>query len=179
MPAEVAINRLTGSGPTYTRIDSGGYGATRASTSDSPSPGVSNPIPLPTTATPTLGYWVVLQLETLTAPVGTINNIQWFTNGFLIWPGVDLVVGQATAYTQATGVVGVSGTELNQTNYPTLVNPPIAATAFTSSNPYPITGSTSTNEKFGNFIVTQMQVSTSAVAGVLPDENFFIVWDET
>lgn len=181
MPADVAINRLTGSGPTvYTRIDSaGGLGATRISTSDAANPGTANPIPIPPGAAVSRSYWVVTQLETLTDPTGTINNLRWFTDGSNSWIGVNVVAATATAYVQATGAEGVAGTALNQTNYATLVENPVDAFTFTSAQPLLIAGSTTGIAKFGEFAVFQLEVSQDAVAGTLLDESFQIFYDET
>lgn len=179
MATSVAINRLTGTGPTYTRIDStGGPGATRASTSDVAAPGYANPIPIPGDASVSRSYWVTFQLETLDDPPGTINNLKWYTDGETDWVGVTAVVAQATGYTQATGTVGVAGNALSQANYPTLTTQPVNAFTYTSASPLAVTGSTTTVQKFGNRVVLQIEVVQEAIAGTLRDESFVWLWDE-
>lgn len=190
MAADVGIDRLTGSGPTTTRIDSGGgSGSTRASTSDSPTPGTNDPIPIPGAGT-NYSYWVVTRLDAYTTPSGTINNILWYTDGTNAWTGVTVEVGTSSAYSQATGSQGNTGDELTDTNYTggTLApTDPSADSAFgydDSSLPgsaLSVTGSLTNPSTggFGDYVIYQLSVGTGAAAGTLAAETFSFQYDET
>lgn len=186
MAADVGIARKTGSGPTSTRIDSGGgSGSTRASTSDSPTPGTSNPIPIPAAGT-TYSFWVVTQLNAYTTPTGTINNVKWYTDGTNSWTGVTVEVGTCDSYTQATGTTGTGGDELTNTNYTGgTLSPtdPSADNAFgySSGSPLSVSGSISnpSTGAIGDFVIYQLSVGTSATAGTLSAETFTFRYDET
>lgn len=178
MAATVIINRLTGAGPTETDITSSN---TRMSTSDDPAPGTANPVPIPAADT-NYSFWVSTQLEATTTPTGTINNINWYTdstNGF--GTGVTCVGQTATTYDQATGTVGTTGDELTTGNYTTLASAPSDVFAFTSGSPLSVSGSISnpTTGLFGDLVVYQAAVGTSASAGATAQETFTWQYDET
>lgn len=186
MAADVGIARKTGVGPTSTRIDSGGgSGSTRASTSDAPTPGTANPIPIPAAGT-NYSFWVVLQLNAYTTPAGTINNIKWYTDGTNSWTGVTVEVGTSPAYTQATGTTGTTGDQLTNTNWTggTLTpSTPSADSAFgySSGSPLSVTGTLSnpSTGAIGDFVAYQLSVGTGAGAGTLSAETFTFRYDET
>lgn len=186
MAADVGIYRKTGAGPTTTRIDSGGgSGSTRGSTSDAPVPGTSDPIPIPGAGT-NFSYWVVTRINAVSTPTGTINNLKWYTDGTNSWTGVTVEVGTATDYTQATGTQGTSGDELTNTNYTTGTLTPTDpsadnAFAYTSGSPLSVTGTISnpSTGEFGDHVVYQLSVGSTATAGTLASETFTWVYDET
>lgn len=178
MAATVQIRRLTGAGPTSTDITSGN---TRASTSDSPTPGTANPIPIPGAGT-NYSFWVTTQLNATVTPTGTINNLQWYSdggNGF--GTGVTCVGQTATSYVEATGTVGTTGTELTTGNHAGLTAAPASVFTFTSGSPKAVTGSLSnpTTGAFGDRFVYQIAVGTTAAAGTTPTETFTWQYDET
>jgi hypothetical protein len=180
MPATVTIRRWTGSSgaPVKTDITSAN---TRASTSDAPSPGTSDPIPIPGAGTVN-SFWVVTRLSCDVTPDGTINNIKWYSDGSnSLGTGVTCVGQDASAYDQATGTQGVNGDTLNTTNYPALSGAPASVFTFTSGSPKAIAGSITnpSTGDFGDFFVYQIQVGTTASAGTTPTETFTWQYDET
>lgn len=183
MAATIIINRLTGAGPTLTPITSGN---TRASTSDAPSPGTADPIPIPAAGT-NYSYWVCTRLQCTVTPTGTVNNLKWYTDAGGFGTGVNVTVDTATAYTQATGTQGSTGDELTTTSYPSISGgggagqPYANAFSFTSGAPLSVTGSItnpSTGE-FGDRVVYQIEVINTASAGSLTPETFTWQYDET
>jgi hypothetical protein len=180
MVATVLIRRLTGAGPSATDITSIN---TRANTVDSHTTAdTSNPIKVPTSGT-NYSFWVVTRLDSTVTPAGTINNINWYTdgaNGF--GTGVTCKMDTATGYTQATGTAGVTGLQLTQTNYATLADAnPTNAFGFTSGAPKSVTGTISnpTTGQFGDYVVYQIEVGTTAGPGATPQETFTFTYDET
>lgn len=178
MAATVIINRLTGAGPTKTDITSSN---TRMSASDDPAPGTANPVPIPGAGT-NYSFWVSTRLEATVTPDGTINNIQWYTDGTgSFGTGVTCVGQDATAYDQASGTVGTSGDELTTGNYTTLTGAPVDVFTFDSGSPKSISGSLTnpTTGDFGNLFVYQAAVGTTASAGASAQETFTWQYDET
>lgn len=177
MSATVLIRRLTGAGPTATDIT--GIN-TRANAEDAhTTAGTSNPIQIPAAGT-NYSYWVVTRLDCTVAPTGTINNIKWYTdggNGF--GTGVTCKVNTATGYVQATGTAGVTGTQLTTGNYATLAGAPSDAFAYTSGSPLSVSGSTSGTGQFGDRVVYQIEVGSTAAPGATAAETFTFQYDET
>lgn len=179
MAATVLIRRLTGSGPTATDITSIN---TRANAEDAHSTaGTTNPIQIPAAGT-NYSYWVVTRLDATVTPSGTINNIKWYTdgaNGF--GTGVTCKMNTATGYVQATGTAGTTGDVLNTTNYSTLAGATSDAFSFTSGSPKSVTGSISnpSTGQFGDRVVYQIEVDSTAGPGATPQETFTWKYDET
>jgi hypothetical protein len=177
MPATVIINRLTGSGPTLNNIT--GIN-TRANAEDAHSTsGTANPIQIPASGT-NYSYWVVTRLQCTVAPSTLINNLKWFTdggNGF--GTGVTCKVQTASGYVQATGTPGESGTQLTTGNYASLAGAPSDAFAYTSASPLSVSGSIgATTGEFGDRVVYQIEVASTASPGVTPSETFTWRYDE-
>lgn len=176
MPANIVINRLTGAGPTRTAIQ----GTTnRMSTSDAVAPGTADPIPIPSSGT-NYSYWVTTRLECVTTPPANgINNIKWYSDGTAFGTGLVCSGNTATAYTQATGTQGTTGTVLNTTNYPS-ITAPVDVTTFTSGSPKTVAGSLgATTGEFGDRFVYQLAVSSTAVVGTMAARTFTWSYDET
>jgi len=181
MPATVTIRRWTGPAATPTKTDITNVN-TRASTSDDPNPGTSNPIPIPPSGEVRRSFWVTTRLRAETSPSGTIDNIRWYTDGTNSFgTGVSCIGQDATSYVQATGTVGESGTELNTTNHGGLTGAPVDVFTFTEASPKAIPGSISNPNTgdFGNFMVYQIVVADNASPGVTPQETFTWKYDET
>jgi hypothetical protein len=183
MTADVNIKRWTGAsgGPTKTNIDGTNTVANAQDAHEVTASSSSNPIKIPGAGT-NHSYWVCTRLATgATGPSGTINNIRWYGDGSADFgTGVSCNVGQATAYRQATGTAGEDGTDLNTTNYTELTAAPVNFTTKTSGSPFSITGSTTTNSvDFGNFVVYQLAVATTASPGTTNKETFTWLYDET
>jgi hypothetical protein len=177
MAATVKINRLTGSGPTYTDITAIN---TRANAEDSHSTaGTTNSILIPTSGT-NYSYWVTTQLEVTAITGGTVNNLRWYTdgaNGF--GTGVTCKAQNATSYVQASGTPGTTGTQLTTGNHAGLSGAPVDAFTFTSGSPKSLTGSTSSAAKFGDLMVYQIEVGTTAASGPTASETFTWKYDDT
>lgn len=185
MAATVIINRHTGAGTsnggtTFTAITSGN---TRASTSDAPVPGTSDPIPIPGAGT-NYSYWVSTRLQCTVAPSGTIDNLQWYSDatGFgtgVTVNGADASTGVDAGYRIATGTQGTTGTQLTTGNHTGLDAAPVDVTTLTSGSPRALGGSTTTTAHFGDLFVYQFAVGTTASAGTTPANTFTFQYDET
>ena len=177
MAATVLIRRLTGAGPTATDITSIN---TRANAYDTHSTAdTTSPIQIPAAGT-NYSYWVVTRLDCTVAPTTAINNIKWYTDGSNgMGTGVTVKVNTATGYVQATGTTGVTGTQLTTGNYATLAGAPTDAFAYTSGSPLSVTGSTSTTGQFGDRVVYQVEVGTTATPGATSAETFTWRYDES
>lgn len=176
MASTVIINRLTGAGPTATDITSIN---TRANAEDAHSTaGTTNSILVPVAGS-NYSFWVVTRLNVTVINSGTVDNVKWYTDGANNFgTGVTALANQATAYTQATGTTGTTGTLLNTTNYPT-VTTPVDPFTFTSGSPLAVTGTTTTTGQFGNYVVYQIVVGTTAVSGATATETLTWKYDDT
>ena len=180
MAATVTIRRWTGTGggPTKTDITSAN---TRASTSDAPSPGTSDPIPIPSSGT-NYSFWVSTRLSADTTPTGTINNIKWYSDGTNSFgTGVTCVGNDASSYVQASGTQGDTGNQLTTGNHAGLSATPVNVFTLTSGSPKTIAGSISnpSTGDFGDWFVYQIEVDNTASAGTTPTETFTWQYDET
>lgn len=182
MAAVVNIKRWYGStGSSGAIITSINTVANAVDTHQTTAVGSSNPIKIPTSGT-NYSYWVSTRLATGSpGPTGTINNLKWYGDGAAGWgTGVGCKVAQATAYIQATGTQGVTGNELTTGNHAYLSAAPSNFTNYTSGSPLAVTGSTSSaNTNFGNFVVYQLDVGTTASVGTTNQEAFTWLYDET
>jgi hypothetical protein len=175
----VQIRRLTGAGPTGTDITSIN---TRLNAEDAhTTAGTTNPILKPAAGT-NYSYWCATRLYYNGAGTGTINNIKWFTDGANgLGTGRTLVVNTATGYVQATGTPGETGTQLTTGNYATLAGAPTNAFAYTTGSPLSVTG-TVTNPSsayFGDYVVMQAEIGTTASAGASSTETVSWRYDST
>lgn len=175
MAATIKMYRYTGAGPTGTDISSINDrvdGFDSHTTADT-----SNPVPIPASSS-NYSYWAVYQFYCAVAPATLVNNLKWYTSGSnTLGTGVGQNVNTATAYTQATGSGGI-GTQLTTGNYASLAGAPTNAFAYTSGSPLSVTGSTSTTGAFGNYIVSQFTVGTTAAAGATGQATYTYQWDE-
>lgn len=176
MAATVIINRLTGAGPTATDITSIN---TRANAEDAhTTAGTTNSILVPAAGT-NYSYWVVTRLNVTAITSGTVDNVKWYTDGANNFgTGVTMKANQATAYTQATGTAGTTGLQLTVGNYAT-VTTPVDAFTFTSGSPLSVTGTTTGTGQFGNYVVYQIEVGTTAASGATATETLTWKYDDT
>lgn len=176
MAATVLIRRLTGSGPTATDITSIN---TRANAEDThTTAGTSNSILVPAAGT-NYSYWVVTRLDVTAITSGTVDNLKWYTDGSNnLGTGVTMKAQTATAYTQASGTAGTTGLQLTTANYAT-VTTPTDAFGFTSASPLSVTGTTTTTGQFGNYVVYQIEVGTTAASGATASETITWKYDDT
>jgi hypothetical protein len=184
MAATVLINRLTGTGGSETETDITS-GATRASTSDAPSPGSSDPIPIPSGAD-NYSFWVTTRLEATATPTGTIDNIRWFSDTVSFGTDVTVVGADASTSTDAgyriaVGTQGTTGTELTQGNHSGLDAAVVNVTTLTSGAPRTMGGSIDnpSTGRFGDHFVYQFQIGSGAGAGATPSNTFTWQYDET
>ncbi len=186
MVATVIIERLTGPAGTIVRTAITTLN-TRANTADAHSTNdTASPIEIPSAGT-NYSYWVNTQLNCTVTPDNLIDNLEWFTDGVNSYgTGIGLTVAQAAlaSYTLAPGTPGVTGTILTDANYSggTLTPAtPTDAFAETTGSPLAVTGSTSGTGAFGNIVVLQVTVTTTATPGTKPATPETLTWryDET
>ena len=182
MVADVQIRRWTGTSGSVTKTNITGIN-TRANAEDThTAAGTANPVQIPTSGA-NYSYWVATRLYANSAPTGKIDNIRWHTDGTANFgTGVDAVVNTATGYVQATGSTGVTGTELNTSNYSTLSGAPVDAFSSypNSTTNLAVGGSISAaTGDFGNFVVYQISVDATASPGASNKETFTWLYDET
>ena len=180
MPATVDITRWTGATGSPTKGIITGIN-TRANAEDVNSTADTvNPVQIPASGT-NYSYWVCTRLTCSVTPAGTVNNLRWYTSGTNnLGTGIDCYGNQATAYTQAVGTLGQTGTLLNTTNYPS-VTTPVQVWTLTAAAPLSLAGSISnpTTGDFGSWMVYQINVSTTALPGATGQATFTWKYDET
>lgn len=180
MPATITIRRRTGSSgaPTNTDITSA---TTRLSLSDAPTPGTSDPLQIPSSGT-NYSFWSSIYLNADTSPTGTIDNVEWYSDGTGSYgTGVTMKVTTAASYTQATGSA-TTGTQLLIGNYAGITpSPPNNAFGYTSGAPLTVAGSISnpSTGKITDFVVQQLEIASTASPGTLSAETFTITYNET
>jgi hypothetical protein len=118
-----------------------------------------------------------------------IDNIEWFTDGVNSYgTGITLQVATAAlaSYTQATGTNGVTGILLDDTNYSGGTLTPATpgadnAFAFVTGTPLAVAGSTVATGAFGDVVIFQVAVGSTATPGTKPASPETITWryDET
>lgn len=180
MASIVDIKRWTGNSISPTKSTITGIN-TRANAYDGHSTNDTlNPITIVSNETH-YSYWVSTRLFATTSPTGTIDNIRWYTDGSNNFGnGINCVVQSANSYVQATGSTG-TGLQLTTTNHTGLTASPVNAFSFTSSNPLILTGNLSNPNTgdFGQFVIYQLIVSSSAYSGTTSSETFTWKYDET
>src|SRR3972149_2689384 len=121
MTATVQIRRYTGAASTGTVISSA---STRLGSSDEATNGSAVRVP---TSGSNYSYWANTGLWVTVAADNAINNVKWYTDGTNSFgTGLNLWVGAASAYAQATGTAGSTGNVLSVANYAGLHNAPSA-----------------------------------------------------
>lgn len=177
MAATVQIVRLTGAGPTATDITSIN---TRANAEDAhTTAGTTNSILVPAAGT-NYSYWVTTRLNVTAITSGTVDNVKWYTDGSNNFgTGVTANVGTATGYVQATGTPGTSGTLLSAGNYTGFTLGNADAFVYTTGSPLSVSGTTSTTGQFGDRVVYQIAVGTTAASGATASETFTWRYDDT
>jgi hypothetical protein len=167
MAATVSVNQCTGAGPSTTTITN-----LRFNTDDTANPGTVNPMVKPAAGT-NRSYWKTVYLNADTTPTGTINNCKIYCDGTISWTGCTLYIGSTGTYAQATGIEGTTGDDssvatANITNYTSG-----ASKQLTGSIDNPNTG------KITDYVVMQVDLTNSAVAGTLAAETLTFQYDET
>lgn len=169
---------MTGAGPTSTDIT--GIN-TRANANDTHSTaGTSNPILRPASGL-NYSYWVTTRLFYNGAGTGTINNIEWYTDGSNgLGTGRGCIGNDADTYVQATGTSD-TGTELTTGNHAGLSGAPVDVFTLTSGSPKAIAGSVTdpNSQLFGDMFVYQFTIGATALAGAGTQETFTWRYDST
>lgn len=186
MPASVGILRITGAVGAQSTTDITGANtvANAQDVHEATATLSSNPVRIPSSGT-NYSYWVTTRLIAYTAPAGTINNIRWYTDGANNFgTGVTATVSQAQSYVQATGTAGTSGNQLTTTAHTGSLSTPTDPFAnYNVTTPLSITGSitygASFPTQFGNYVVYQLAVATTASPGATGQETFTWLYDET
>lgn len=188
MAATVVINRWTGVSSNATKTAIQGT-TNRAGTADDPNPGTSYPIPVPASGvgTPNYSYWVCTRLAATSAPTTAIQNLYWYTDGANgMGTGIGLNVATASAYAQASGTQGTSGTVLSSSNYggSWTYSSSAANDAFTNwssgGTKLTVPGSIgNATGDIGQFVVYQVSVASTAGPGTSNAETLTFQYDET
>ena len=178
MAATILIKRWNGSSgsPTTNNITAGN---TRCNAADVPyTTEYTNPIAIPSTGY-NFSYWCCTRLYCSAISGTTINNLLWFSSGTnTSGTGVTIQCNTASSYIQATGSVGATGDQLTTSNYSTLASSPVNAFGFTFSAPLVVAGSTTTTGDFGNFVVYQFTIASTALPGATTQQIFSWQYDE-
>lgn len=121
MAATVEIHRLTGAGPTSSRIDNNPGSVSRAGTKDEDTlnTDTSAPIKIPDAgADPKYSFWVSTCLKVTGGSWSTLDNIKWYTDGGSFGYAISGVVGYCSYadYQQATGTEADTGLEVSATH---------------------------------------------------------------
>lgn len=177
--ATVIINRLTGVGPSKDDITNAN---TRQKADDVHSAaGATNPVQVPDTGT-NYAYWCTTRMEvTANAEGNTISNMKFYTDGTNnLGTGLGMNLALASAYDQAVGTEGESGSAIDG-NHSHLITNVSSSFDYDSNSPLDIdatvTGTSATGD-IGDFVVTQGTVGDTAGAGASTAEDFFYIYDE-
>lgn len=184
MAATLLIKRLTGTGGSEVETDITSAN-TVASTSDSPTPGSANPIPIPPSGNK-YSFWVSTRLNCTVTPVGTVDNLKFYSDGVSFGTGITVKAAKASTganagYRIAAGTVGDTGTLLNQTNHTGLDAAPVDVTTLVVGSPLTLTGSITnpTTGLFGDLMVVQFDVTSTTVPGATAQNTMSWQYDET
>lgn len=191
--ATVLIKRVTGASGSQTLNDITSANTTLNSF-DAASDGTSHPVAIPGAGT-NYSYWASVCLVCSVAPPTAINNIAVYSDGSdSLGTGIGMNVATVagtngsttTNYTQATGTPGTTGLEAGA-NYGHSITTPTNFFSYTSASPLSLSGTFTTGVdtaansaagRFGDWLIEQLTVATTASAGVTTSETVTFVWDE-
>ena len=155
--AQVEIHSFHGSTPSGSDVTGG---TIRFKKADDDAQDTNNPIPIPSSGYE-YSYIKTLQLKAVTSPSGKIDNIKWYTDGGLGWPGCGIFVKCQASYIDPTSQkdTALSGWCDNWASY-------------TSANPLSVPGSISyPGGYFGHLVIQQLRVGSGASVGVQAAET--------
>lgn len=179
MAATVQIRRLTGANGSITSTDITS-GSVHAGTQDSNTSPCAIPVP---TSGSNHSYWVTAQLNCTASADNALNNIKFWTDGANSFgTGITAIVSTASGYVQATGTTGSSGILLSVGNYATLATGGASDLfLYTSSCKLTVAGSLAgaTTGSFGDRVVSQLSIISTAGAGNSVAETLNWQWDES
>lgn len=186
MAATIQVVRKTGASPgaaaDITAVN------TRANADDTNSAAsIANGIRVPQAPNTNYSYWISTRLNCTVTPVGTIDNLRWYTdgvNGFgssITCKAAKASTGADAGYRQATGTQGVSGTQLTQANHSGLDAAPVDVFSFTVAAVLVLAGSITnpSTGQFGDHVVYQIGGDSTTPFGATPQETFTWAFDET
>lgn len=167
MAATVSVKQAYGAGPSADTITN-----LRFNTNDTVNPGATNPMVKPAAGV-NRSYWKTVYLNADTTPTGTINNCKIYSDGTIGWTGCTLYGGSIGTYTQATGTPGTTGTDSSvaTANVANWTSAALKSLTGTISNP--------STGRITDYVVMQVDVTTTAVAGTLVAETLTFQYDET
>lgn len=168
MPATVLLKSFHGASGSESGADVAG-GSIRFKLADNDTVDANNPIPVPAAGT-NYSYLKNWRLSASTTPANTINNLKFYTDGSNGYgTGVALNVKTSATYVDpvANGTTVLSGTT--------------DAFTYTSGSPLSVAGSISnpSTGDFGDYVVMQMAVGTTAVQGTTGSESLTMSYDES
>jgi len=138
---------------------------------------LTNPVKIPQSGSH-YSFWKHIALVAIKAPENFINNVKFYVESPIDWPGCVLRCGLVDNYAQATGVQGVTGDEAStyHPDHPTMDD----VNNYTSSNPLSIPGSigNTTGKVTDGYLLLQLEVTPSAQPGITPEGNLIIEYDE-
>jgi hypothetical protein len=167
MAATVNITSYHGAaGGTTSSVDGG---SVRYKQADNDTVDANNPIPIPAAGT-NYSYIKQFRFNAATTPANTINNLKVYSDGANgLGTGVDLLVKTSATYTDP---VANAAAQLASTS---------TVFGYTSGSPLAVTGSVSnpTTGAFGDYIQSQMSVTTTAAQGNSGSETITFSYDES
>ena len=148
-----------------------------------------NPIPIPSGAAIN-SFWKSIYLKVTAGTFTQIDNVKFYTDGGGFGTGIITYVGDQlpvknsganTGYVVATGTAGTSGNEIVASHAG--ISAKTDAFTFTSGSPMTITISEASGlmnaiGETTNYLVTQMNVASTAGPGNLADETWTYQYDE-
>lgn len=158
------ISHHGAAGATETQVDGG---TMRYKVADNDTADANDPIPVPPSGT-NYSYIKQNRFKCTVAPSNTVNNLKFYTDG---------------ANGLGTGVSIGAKTDASYTNPATQGTTQLSGTTdiftYTSGSPLSVTGSTSGTGSFGDYVVSQMGVASTASPGTTPSETLTFQYDES
>ena len=181
MVASARVKEINGAAPgTFATVT-----AARFATMDSNNPGISNPIPIPTT-----GFRRSYKKAFALAFAGTftqINNVNIYTDGSDFGTGIDTLIGSNVAsgchalgsYRIALGQLGVDGSLLTYARHNgSVITAAGSFFGYTSGAKKLVGSQIFAAAGTTRFIALQLKVGSNAVQGVLSAETITWTYDE-
>ena len=188
MVASTGIYEITGpaAAPVFTQLTSSRY-----SLSDSVTPGIANPIIIPTVGV-NYSYWKH-QVLNFTGAFTAIDNIRWYTDGTVGWNVgasgklmVAMMSGGAVGAPVSNGYVNASGNTTTgvwalsgHTYYANTSGKIGNAGSFTVSLPLTVDSTQYLASGYSKALVTQVAVATDATQGTQTPETVTFMYDES
>lgn len=148
-------------------------------TSDEYAPGNEHPLVKPTVGTKR-SFVKSLACGFSTGPATSCSDIKIFCDGTIGWTGITWYVGDQfpTTYVQALGTEGDDGTEMT-TLYTGVITSKTNFQNYTSAAPLTLSMAKTTGAGvYTDYFAMQVDLSTSAVVGVLGSEAITMTWLE-